>query len=74
MNDWRILFDQDTLKKGRRYYQMGKAKNLIEEPGYYDVTVRGSRNYKVRIISEFDDMYMWDEITGMQCTCDAGSK
>ena len=74
MKDWRALFDPDTLKNGENYYKVGKAKNLIEEPDLFEVTVRGSRNYKVRIISEFDDMYMWDEITGMQCTCDAGSK
>ena len=70
--EWTTLFDEDTLAKGMTYYQQGKAKNLVEEPDSFEVTVRGSRNYKVKIITHMEGDH--DIIQDMKCTCEAGQE
>lgn len=70
MKSWRSLFSQNVLSRGREYYHAGKAKklSLSENPKdpaeeIYEATVRGTRNYHVRI-QAYDK-----EIESMSCTC-----
>ena len=62
--NWTTLFTRTILSRGKSYYQSGKAKKLIEEYDGYSLTVRGSRNYKVHIGTDYDDY-----IESLSCTC-----
>lgn len=67
---WDVLFAPETLQKGKAYFEKGKAKNLVEQPDGFDVIVRGSRNYRVRIDTQMKKGY--DYIMGLHCECDKG--
>lgn len=70
MKSWRTMFTQQVLNRGRDYFRAGKAKKLTWEAdpddelkAVFSATVRGSRNYKVEIQEDSE------EITSMSCTC-----
>ena len=68
MSDWKVLFSQTMLTRGRSYFRTGKAKKLQEDDeGGYSAVVRGSRNYKVQIRTRWDEGAEW--IDAMSCTC-----
>lgn len=70
MSNWKSLFDDNTLREGEEYFRLGKAKKPSEDDEGFDVTVRGTRNYRIRIFDDGDSIY------NMTCTCDesAGGK
>ncbi|MDO5132507.1 MAG: SNF2 helicase associated domain-containing protein [Eubacteriales bacterium] len=66
-NNWRELFSKTMLANGEQYYKSGKAKRLQEEDEGFSATVRGTRNYRVRIETRWDDGC--EILTDMSCTC-----
>ena len=65
--DWENLFTEEQLEEAQEYYVLGKAKKLTDEPYGFSATVRGHRNYRVRI---FEGEY---GIFDMECTCGLSS-
>ncbi len=62
--EWRDIFSDEMLDEGEQYYLQGKAKKLVEEDYGWSATVRGSRNYRVRIYENEEEIY------SLECTCD----
>ena len=62
--DWEELFTEEQMEEALDYYYQGKAKKLTEEHYGFSVTVRGHRNYRVRIYEDKTG------IRSMECTCD----
>ena len=62
--EWRDIFSEDMLDEGEQYYLQGKAKKLVEEDYGWSATVRGTRNYRVRIYENEEEIY------SLECTCD----
>ena len=62
--DWEELFTGEQMEEALDYYFQGKAKKLTEEHYGFSATVRGHRNYRVRIYEDETG------IRSMECTCD----
>ena len=62
--EWRDIFSDEMLDEGEQYYLQGKAKKLVEEDYGWSATVRGTRNYRVRIYENEEEIY------SLECTCD----
>ena len=62
--DWEDYFTEEQIEDALEYFMQGKAKKLTEERYGFSATVRGHRNYRVRIYEDETGIY------NMECSCD----
>ncbi|MBR2527950.1 MAG: SNF2 helicase associated domain-containing protein [Blautia sp.] len=62
--NWEKLFTPQQLEEGRSMYLSGRAKKMVYEDGVCGMTVRGDRNYEVKIFIEQTTV---DDIS---CSCE----